>query len=218
MSTRRKKPRGAPQSSADRSSRTSAGPSASPVAGSAAQRAAAQSQPMMLVGALVVTAVFLFGYLHLLVLPQMTQLSGGFAMPDARVLGYGLEDVERLQHVMDADARGQLSFVHKTAGTLFPLAVLLASWAAVGLVMRRRARWLVLVGAAAFAVVDIVDNVLIDRLLAADAPSTAAVTTASTLTVTGWALLVVVGLCVLVSVLTRLFRRTVIEPTTQRGD
>ncbi|GAA3278939.1 hypothetical protein GCM10020260_01570 [Nesterenkonia halobia] len=170
---------------------------------------------MLLVGALVVTAVLLFGYLHLLVLPQMTQLSGGFAMPDARVLGYDLEDVERLQQVMNADARGQLSFVHKTAGTLFPLAVLLASWATAGLAMRRRARWLVLAGAAIFAVVDIVDNVLIDRLLAADAPSTAAVATASTLTVVGWVLLILVGLCVLTSVLTRLFRRTVVEPTSR---
>lgn len=214
MSTRRKKPRGAPQPADDSRSRTSASPSAS-AAGSATQRAAAQSQPMLLVGALVVTATLLFAYLHLLVLPQMTQLSGGFAMPDARVLGYDLEDVERLQQVMDADARGQLSFVHKTAGTLFPLAVLLASWATAGLVMRRRARWLVLAGAAAFAVVDIVDNVLIDRLLAAEAPSTAAITTASTLTVTGWVLLILVGLCVLAAVLTRLFRRTVVEPTSR---
>lgn len=215
MSTRRKKPRGAPQPTDGDRSRTSAAPSASSGAGSATQRAAAQSQPMLLVGALVVTAVLLFGYLHLLVLPQMTQLSGGFAMPDARVLGYDLEDVERLQQVMDADARGQLSFVHKTAGTLFPLAVLLASWATAGLAMRRRARWLVLAGAAIFAVVDIVDNVLIDRLLAAEDPSTAAVTTASTLTVVGWVLLILVGLCVLTSVLTRLFRRTVVEPTSR---
>lgn len=214
MSTRRKKPRGAPQPTDGDRSRTSASPSAS-AAGSATQRAAAQSQPMLLVGALVVTAILLFAYLHLLVLPQMTQLSGGFAMPDARVLGYDLEDVERLQQVMDADARGQLSFVHKTAGTLFPLAVLLASWATAGLAMRHRARWLVLAGAAIFAVVDIVDNVLIDRLLAAEAPSTAAVTTASTLTVVGWVLLILVGLCVLTSVLTRLFRRTVVEPTSR---
>lgn len=214
MSTRRKKPRGAPQPTDGDRSRTSAAPSAS-AAGSATQRAAAQSQPMLLVGALVVTAILLFAYLHLLVLPQMTQLSGGFAMPDARVLGYDLEDVERLQQVMDADARGQLSFVHKTAGTLFPLAVLLASWATAGLAMRHRARWLVLAGAAIFAVVDIVDNVLIDRLLAAEAPSTAAVTTASTLTVVGWVLLILVGLCVLTSVLTRLFRRTVVEPTSR---
>lgn len=214
MSTRRKKPRGAPQPADDSRSRTSASPSAS-AAGSATQRAAAQSQPMLLVGALVVTAILLFAYLHLLVLPQMTQLSGGFAMPDARVLGYDLEDVERLQQVMDADARGQLSFVHKTAGTLFPLAVLLASWATAGLVMRHRARWLVLAGATAFAVVDIVDNVLIDRLLAAEDPSTAAITTASTLTVTGWVLLILVGLCVLAAVLTRLFRRAVVEPTSR---
>ena len=81
----------------------------------------AQSNSNLILIAGVVASLFLFWYLHLLTLNQLTQLSGGLAMPDSLVGGFDQGFVDQLRAAMDDDARGQLNYVHKTAGTLFPL-------------------------------------------------------------------------------------------------
>ncbi len=81
----------------------------------------AQSNSKLIVIAGVVASLFLFWYLHLLTLNQMTQLSGGLAMPDSLIGGFSQDYIVQLREAMDDSARGQLNYVHKTAGTLFPL-------------------------------------------------------------------------------------------------
>ena len=128
----------------------------------------------------------------------MTYFAGGFSMPDARLMGYDAGDIERLRNVMDETGTGQLNFLHKTAGVIFPVSVALSTWAVAGLVMRRGVfRWVLVAAAALFAVVDITENVLIDRILTQDPLDEGLVAASSSLTVVSWALLVVVGAAVI---------------------
>ena len=180
---------------------------------SAADRRAAAgttSNPKLLVYALLGVAAFMFIYLHLYALPQMTHFSGGFAMPDARLMGYDAADIERLRNVMDETATGQLNFLHKTAGIVFPVFFALATWAVAGLVMRRGVfRWVLVAAAVLFAVVDITENVLIDRILTRDPLDEGLVAASSSLTVASWALLVLVGAAVIGTVIMNIVKASV---------
>ncbi|MGX1162277.1 hypothetical protein FBY31_3667 [Arthrobacter sp. SLBN-100] len=139
----------------------------------------------------VVACLFLFWYLHLLTLDQLRQLSGGLAMPDSLIGGFDPAYVGRLHAAMDDDARGQLNYVHKTAGTLFPLIFgftwLLLIGTSVARKALRRALWALPL---LFVVVRLWANVAIDGVLASGAPDAGQVALASGLTVTGWVLLV----------------------------
>ncbi|MDS2172275.1 hypothetical protein Q7C18_06165 [Nesterenkonia sp. CL21] len=217
MSRRRKATRGNP--AADSGATSGRGPSSGrrPSAGprflsGTDQRAAdeAQSNPRMLVYALLGTTVFLFIYLHLIALPQMTQFTGGFSMPDALLTGYDASDIERLRNVMDDAAIGQLNFVHKTAGILFPVSFFLTAWAVVGLMMRESVvRWLLLAAAGLFSAMDIAENFLIDEILTAESVDSSLVHTASALTVSSWLLFAVVGSLLIIAVIMAMVRRSV---------
>ncbi|GAB3546934.1 hypothetical protein GCM10027404_08060 [Arthrobacter tumbae] len=135
----------------------------------------------------VAAALFLFWYFHLLTLSQMTQLSGGLSMPDLLIGGYDAPYIDQLRAAMDASALGQLSYVHKTAGTLFPLLFGLAWLLLVQLnVSRRWLRWLLWSPVLLFVVVDLWENVAIDSVLSG--PDAGSVALASTLTITRWVL------------------------------
>ncbi|GAA1182489.1 hypothetical protein [Nesterenkonia xinjiangensis] len=169
-----------------------------------------KSNPKLLVYALLGTTVFLFCYLHLLALPQMTQFTGGFSMPDSLLTGYDVSDIERLRSVMDEDALGQLNFVHKTAGILFPVSFFLTAWAVVGLMMREGVvRWLLLAAAGLFTAMDITENFLIDQILSAETVDAGTVNTSSALTVSSWLLFAVVGSLLIIAVIMAMVRRSV---------
>lgn len=180
---------------------------------SSADRRAAEgttSNPKLLVYALLGVTVFMFIYLHLYALPQMTYFAGGFSMPDARLMGYDAGDIERLRNVMDETGTGQLNFLHKTAGVIFPVSVALSTWAVAGLVMRRGVfRWVLVAAAALFAVVDITENVLIDRILTMETLDDGLVTISSTLTVASWVLLILVGCSVIGAVIMSIVKSSV---------
>ena len=167
-------------------------PDATPAAGPP------RSNGNMLLIAAAATAVLLFGYYHLLTLGQMNQLADGLTMPDMMFGGYGPGHVADLQAAMDDDALGQLSYLHKTAGTLFPLIFGVAWLLLIQLnVDRRWLRWALWAPPLLFAVVDLWENVAIDSMLAAAAPDDGQVALASALTVARWVLLglaVVAGL------------------------
>jgi hypothetical protein len=160
-------------------------------------------------------AILLFWYYHLLVLNQMTDLSGGLAMPDQLVGGFDVAHVEALRASMDANAAGQLNYVHKTAGVLFTLFLAGATLLAIALNVRRRAmRRALFAVPLGFAAVRIWGQVAIDALLepaAAGSPVDAgAVALASVLTVAGWVLLfgtVAVAAVVLLASFNRTFRQ-----------
>lgn len=134
----------------------------------------------------IAAALFLFWYFHLLTLSQMTQLSGGLSMPDMLFGGYDAPYIDQLRSAMDTAALGQLSYVHKTAGTLFPLLFGLAWLLLVQLnVSRRWLRWALWAPVLLFVVVDLWENVAIDSVLAG--PDTS-VALASALTITRWVL------------------------------
>lgn len=176
------------------------------------QRAAegTTSNPKLLVYALLGVAVFMFIYVHLYALPQMTYFAGGFSMPDARLMGYDAADIDRLRNVMDDSGTGQLNFLHKTAGIIFPISFGLATWAVAGLVMRRGAfRWVLVAAAALFAVLDITENFLIDRILTMETLDDGLVTISSTLTVASWVLLILVGCSVIGAVIMNIVKSSV---------
>lgn len=148
-----------------------------------------KNSPGLIVVAALAASVLLFWYYHGLVLNQMTDLSGGITMPDQLILGYGVEHIEALRGAMNADAIGQLNYVHKTAGLMFPLFFALASVLAIGLTVPRGfLRWGLWVLPLAFAVIDLLENNAIDALFTG-ALDPAAVTAASIMTVVRWALL-----------------------------
>jgi hypothetical protein len=135
-------------------------------------------------------SLLLFWYFHLLTLGQMTQLSGGLTMPDMMVGGYDTGYVQRLHEEMDDAARGQLSYLHRTAGTLFPLIFAFAWLLLVQLNAGRRwLRWVLWSPVILFVVVDLWENVAIDTVLAQASADPGAVALAATLTVLRWVLL-----------------------------
>ena len=148
-----------------------------------------KSSPMLLIVAGLVVGLCLFVYYHLLTMNQMKDLSDGLAMPDQRFFGYQLDDIEALRGAMDADASGQLNYLHKTAGLLFPLftavfsMLLFIRW-----VPNRAYRWLAWLAPLGFAVADIWENFAIDALFSS-APDASAVMLASVLTTVRWTLL-----------------------------
>jgi hypothetical protein len=151
----------------------------------------AQSNSNLILIAGVVASLFLFWYLHLLTLNQLTQLSGGLAMPDSLVGGFDQGSVEQLRTAMDEDARGQLNYVHKTAGTLFPLIFGFTWLLLIGTnVARKGLRWALWAVPLLFAAVRLWGNAVIDSMLSADTLDAGQVALASGLTVAGWALLV----------------------------
>jgi hypothetical protein len=126
---------------------------------------------------------------HLLTLNQMTQLSGGMAMPDSLVGGFSTDYVHQLHGAMTDDARGQLSYIHKTAGTLFPLIFGFTWLLLIGTNVAAKAmRWALWAAPLLFAVVRLCGNVAVDAALGTATPDAGQVALASTLTVVGWVL------------------------------
>ncbi|WP_051427288.1 hypothetical protein [Arthrobacter sp. H20] len=161
-----------------------------------------RSNGNMILIAAAAAAVLLFWYYHLLTLGQMSQLADGLTMPDMMFGGYGAGYVADLQAAMDSDALDQLSYLHKTAGTLFPLIFGIAWLLLIQLnVDRRWLRWLLWAPPLLFAVVDLWENVAIDSLLATTAPDDGQVALASALTVSRWVLLGLSGVAGLLAVL-----------------
>ncbi|KSU70388.1 hypothetical protein GA0061083_3852 [Pseudarthrobacter enclensis] len=151
----------------------------------------AQGNSNLILIAGVVASLFLFWYLHLLALDQLTQLTSGRPMPDSLVGGFDAAYISELRGVMDDDARGQLNYVHKTAGTLFPLIFGFTWLLLIGTNVARKAlRWVLWALPLLFVVVRLWANVAVDGVLAAEAPDAGQVALASGLTIAGWVLLV----------------------------
>jgi hypothetical protein len=151
----------------------------------------AQGNSNLIVIAGVVASLFLFWYLHLLTLDQLTQLTKGLAMPDSLIGGFDPAYIGRLQGEMNGDALGQLNYVHKTAGTLFPLIFGFTWLLLIGTNVARKAlRWALWAVPMLFVVVRLWGNVAIDAMMASEGPDAGQVALASGLTVAGWVLLV----------------------------
>jgi hypothetical protein len=151
----------------------------------------AQNNTNLILIAGVVVSLFLFWYVHLLTLQQLTQLSGGLAMPDSLVGGFDAGYVGQLNVAMDDDARGQLNYVHKTAGTLFPLIFGFTWLLLIGTnVARKSPRWALWAVPLVFVVVRLWGNVAIDAALGSETADAGQVALASGLTVAGWVLFV----------------------------
>ena len=150
----------------------------------------AQSNGNLILIAGVAASLFLFWYLHLLTLNQLTQLSGGLPMPDSLIGGFDQGFVDQLRTAMDNDARGQLNYVHKTAGTLFPLIFGFTWLLLIGVnVARKPLRWAFWALPLLFAVVRLWGNAAIDGMMSAGTLDGGQVALASALTVAGWVLL-----------------------------
>ena len=170
----------------------------------------AKTNANLVVIAAAATALFMFWYYHLLVLNQMTQLSGGLAMPDSLIGGYDMEYLAALRTAMDADALGQLSYLHKTAGTLFPLIFGFAWLLIIGLNTQRRSlRWVLWAAPILFVIADLWENVAIDGVLGSAELAAGDAGLASILTVARWVLL---GLSLVASVLAVFSSRTARPP------
>ena len=151
----------------------------------------AQSNSNLILIAGVVASLFLFWYLHLLTLSQLTQLSGGLPMPDSLIGGFDRGFVDQLRSAMDGDARGQLNYVHKTAGTLFPLIFGFTWLLLIGTnVARKPLRWALWAVPLLFAAVRLWGNAVIDAMMSAETLDGGQVALASGLTVAGWVLFV----------------------------
>lgn len=153
------------------------------------QKAQSNTNTILIAG--VVASLFLFWYVHLLTLDQLRQLTDGLAIPDSMFGGFDANHIAQLRTIMDDDARGQLNFVHKTAGTLFPLIFGFTWLLLIGTnVAKKSLRWALWALPLLFVVVRLWANVTIDSVLANAAPSGDQVALASVLTVAGWVLLV----------------------------
>ncbi|GAB4100628.1 hypothetical protein [Sinomonas halotolerans] len=149
----------------------------------------AECNAKLIIIAGLVASVFMFWYLHLLTLQQMTQLSGGLAMPDSLVGGFSPDYVAQLRSAMDADALGQLSYVHRTAGTIFPLVAGFTFLLVFGTWLRGAVlRWAAFGLVALFVVVRLWGNVAVDGALATGDGGQSVL--AAVLVVAGWVLLV----------------------------
>ena len=152
-----------------------------------------EGNPKLIIIAALGATLFMFWYFHLLTLNQMTQLSNGLAMPDSMVVGFSPAYVEQLRGAMNGDALGQLSYVHKTAGTIFALVFGLTFLLVFGAWVRgRAARWAGFALVGAFVVVRLAGNVAIDTALGSQPFNAAQAVLAAVLVVTGWALFVLV--------------------------
>lgn len=150
---------------------------------------AAESNGNLILVAGFIAATLLFWYYHLLTLNQMADLTGGLTVPDQLIGGYGPAQVEALRAAMDDAARGQLNYLHKTAGLLFPLFLALITMLAVNIHVARGAlRWSLWAVPMLFAVTDLWENAAIDGILAGPADA-GAIALASALTTTRWILL-----------------------------
>ncbi|MDO5744921.1 MAG: hypothetical protein Q4P23_10685 [Micrococcaceae bacterium] len=182
---------------------------AAPMVNTSSQRSpekAASNGNLILIAGFVVV-LFLFWYYHLLVLNQMTDLSNGLTMPDQMIGGYSVEHIEALRQAMDADAVGQLNYVHKTAGLLFPLFLALVTMLAVNInTVRGAGRWALWSVPILFAVTDLWENRAIDALFVGPLDPSA-VSLASTLTTARWILLIATA-AILFGVLIASFVRT----------
>lgn len=153
------------------------------------QKAQGNSNLILIAG--VVASLFLFWYVHLLTLNQLTQLSGGLPMPDSLLGGFDQGFVEQLRTAMDGDARGQLNYVHKTAGTLFPLIFGFTWLLLIGTnAARKGLRWALWAVPLMFAVVRLWGNAAIDAMMSAETLDGGQVALASGLTLAGWILLI----------------------------
>ncbi len=151
----------------------------------------AQNNSNLILIAGVVASLFLFWYLHLLTLEQLRDLSTGLAMPDSLIGGFDSAYISQLRAVMDDDTRGQLNYVHKTAGTLFPLIFGFTWLLLIGTNVARKAlRWALWSLPLLFVVVRLWGNAAIDGVLASGTADAGQVALASGLTVAGWVLLV----------------------------
>ena len=169
------------------------------------EKAASNGNLILIAGFVVV--LFLFWYYHLLVLNQMTDLSNGLTMPDQMIGGYSVDHIEALRQAMDADAVGQLNYVHKTAGLLFPLFLALVTMLAVNInTVRGAGRWALWSVPILFAVTDLWENRAIDALFVGPLDPSA-VSLASTLTTARWILLIATA-AILFGVLIASFVRT----------
>ncbi|MGO2082067.1 hypothetical protein [Glutamicibacter arilaitensis] len=150
-----------------------------------------KSNPMLLISVGLIIGVVLFVYYHLLTLVQMQDLSGSLPMPDQRIFGYTLGDIEALRNAMDDDAVGQLNYLHKTAGFLFPMFTAIFSMLLfIYWIPNRQTRWLAWIAPLGFAAIDIWENFAIDALFTGEL-SESAVVLASILTTTRWALFII---------------------------
>jgi hypothetical protein len=151
----------------------------------------AESNGNLILIAGVVASLFLFWYLHLLTMDQLRQLSEGLPMPDSLIGGFDPASISRLDAIMNDDARGQLSYVHKTAGTLFPLIFGFTWLLLIGTsIAKKTLRWALWALPLLFVVVRLWANVAIDGLLASETQDAGQVALASGLTVAGWVFLV----------------------------
>lgn len=172
----------------------------------------AQGNARLIIIAGLVASVFMFWYFHLLTLQQMTQLSGGLPMPDSLVGGFSPEYAKQLQGALDDAGRGQLGYVHKTAGTIFPLVTGFTFLLVFGTWLKGRAlRWASFAVVAVFVVVRLWGNIAVDAAVAPGADAGAAVL-ASVLVVLGWASLFVMLLGAGAAVLVSRRARTTPEP------
>jgi len=163
-------------------------PAANPSAPRSPAKAKSNGNLILIAG--VVASAFLFWYFHLLTLNQLTQLSNGLAMPDSMPFGFDAGYITELKAALNADALGQLQYVHKTAGTLFPLVFGFSWLLLIGLnVAKRSLRWVLWAAPVLFAVVQLVANVAIDAMLANSAVDPSQVAWASALTIASWVLL-----------------------------
>ncbi len=183
MSKRRKKTRGNPQRRDD----------STPKKRIAKPTPEDQGSPRILVYALLGITLFMGLYLHAYAMPQLTYFADGLSMPGTRIAGYDAADILALQNAFEDDAAGQLNFLHKTAGIIFPVVFFLATWATLGLLAKGSWRWIVVAGAAGFAAVDITENFLIDAVLGQRPPDEQLVTLASVFTQVSWGLLIVLA-------------------------
>lgn len=164
--------------------------------------------PNVILIVVICVALFMGWYYHLSSMVQMRDLVGQ-TMLDHRWFGYSSAEVDGLRGVMDSAELGQLSWVHKTAGTIFSLVVALATSLSIGLHGPRTAwRKALYALPLAFALVSITQNIVVDQLLGT--PDDALAGFASALTVASGILLalcVVLVIFCLVSSFVREFRR-----------
>ncbi|MDR2255237.1 MAG: hypothetical protein LBE25_04475 [Arthrobacter sp.] len=200
-----------------RNKRPQGSPAPRPVQPVIQQESEPQGNPFILVAVLIVFTLFMAWYYHFSVLGQMKDLVGGLPMLDHRPFGYSGAEVDTLRAAMTGDDRGQLSWVHKTAGTIFTALVSLVTAVSVGLYAPKAAwrRW-VLILPALFLVVGIAQNIVVDELLGRQ--DNGLLAAANTLTIASWILLLlcaVLTVTVLVSAFVREFLRRWRDPSLQ---